>query len=60
MQKRGSAARMPDFVPPCLAKLVSEPPVGPQWGHEVKFDGYRIEARLDKGQVRLLTRSGLD
>ena len=28
--------------------------------HEIKFDGYRIQARLDRGKVRLLTRKGLD
>ena len=28
--------------------------------HEIKFDGYRIQARLDHGEVRLLTRKGLD
>src|SRR6202034_2033696 len=33
---------------------------GPQWIHEIKFDGYRIEARLDRGKVRLLTRKQLD
>ena len=30
------------------------------WVHEIKFDGYRIQARLDHGEVRLLTRKGLD
>src|SRR5437764_1322367 len=33
---------------------------GPGWLHELKFDGYRMHARLDHGSVRLLTRSGLD
>ena len=28
--------------------------------HEIKFDGYRMHARLDLGAVRLLTRTGLD
>ena len=32
----------------------------PGWIHEIKFDGYRIQARLDHGKVRLLTRKGLD
>ena len=35
-------------------------PDGPEWLHEIKFDGYRIHARLDHGVVRLLTRTGLD
>jgi bifunctional non-homologous end joining protein LigD len=53
-------ASLPDFVPPSLATLRAQPPVGPGWVHEVKFDGYRIQARLDHGKVRLLTRKGLD
>ena len=35
-------------------------PSGAGWVHEIKFDGYRIQARLDHGKVRLLTRKGLD
>jgi bifunctional non-homologous end joining protein LigD len=53
-------APLPEFVPPSLATLREQPPRGPQWLHEVKFDGYRIQARLDHGEVRLLTRKGLD
>jgi len=52
--------RLPDLVPPSLATLHTAPPQGPQWIHEIKFDGYRIEARLDRGKVQLLTRKGLD
>jgi bifunctional non-homologous end joining protein LigD len=51
---------LPDFVPPSLATLHSAPPEGADWLHEIKFDGYRIEARLDRGRVRLLTRKQLD
>jgi bifunctional non-homologous end joining protein LigD len=51
---------LPDFVPPSLATLHSAPPGGAEWIHEIKFDGYRIEARLDRGKVRLLTRKQLD
>src|SRR5262245_23511876 len=53
-------APLPDFVLPSLATLRAEAPSGPGWIHEVKFDGYRIQARLDHGDVRLLTRKGLD
>jgi bifunctional non-homologous end joining protein LigD len=53
-------SEFPDFVPLGLAVLYDEPPSGPDWLHEVKFDGYRIEARLDHGDVRLLTRKQLD
>ena len=55
-----SRARLPGFVPPSLATLHTSAPGGKDWLHEIKFDGYRIEARLDHGKVRLLTRKGLD
>jgi hypothetical protein len=42
---------------PQLTKLVDGPPEGPEWLHEIKFDGYRMHARLDRGAVRLLTRT---
>jgi bifunctional non-homologous end joining protein LigD len=40
--------------------LVKEAPTGPDWLHELKFDGYRMHALLEHGSVRLLTRTGLD
>lgn len=58
--KGAKAAPLPDFVPPSLAALVAAPPTGTRWIHEIKFDGYRIQARIDGGAVKLLTRSGLD
>ncbi len=51
---------MPAFIEPCLATLVAKPPIGGDWVHEIKFDGYRIQARIDGKSVRLLTRNGLD
>lgn len=48
------------FVTPCLAKLQDTPPDGDLWRHEIKFDGYRLQVLIDGGDVRLLTRSGLD
>ena len=48
------------FVEPCLASPAKEQPKGPKWLHEVKFDGYRIQARVDGREIRLLTRKGLD
>ncbi len=51
---------LPPFVEPCLATLRSTAPEGDDWIHEVKFDGYRVQARIERGAVRLLTRSGLD
>ena len=58
--RRGRAIPMPDFIPLQLATRVAEPPEGSEWIHEIKFDGYRAEARLDGGKVKILTRSGLD
>lgn len=43
-----------------LATLVAEAPTGDRWLHEIKFDGYRLQAHVVDGRVRLRTRSGLD
>ncbi len=52
--------RLPDFVPPQLASQVEQPPTGGDWLHELKLDGYRMQARIDHGKVALLTRKALD
>jgi len=49
----------PDYVPQ-LATLVATPPSGDDWLHEIKYDGYRIGARVRKGRVTLYTRNGND
>ncbi len=59
-KKRSKAATMPDFIPPCLARLQDRPPAGDEWLHEVKFDGYRMQAHVEHGKVKLFTRTGLD
>ena len=51
---------LPDFVPPELATLQDRPPESRDYVHEAKFDGYRIQARLASGKVKLLTRKALD
>ena len=48
------------FIPPQLATLVDSAPAGPEWVFEIKYDGYRLEAQVDAGRVRLLTRRGND
>ena len=53
-------ATMPAFVEPALATLATSPPAGERWLHEIKFDGYRLQAHLSAGRVKLSTRSGLD
>jgi bifunctional non-homologous end joining protein LigD len=51
---------MPGFVAPQLCKSLDRPPPGEGWGHEIKFDGYRVQLRVEAGQASLKTRSGLD
>lgn len=56
--------RSPDapsrFIRPQLATLVDAAPEGDGWLHEIKYDGYRIEAVIERGSARLITRSGKD
>jgi bifunctional non-homologous end joining protein LigD len=54
------AAALPGFVAPQLAKSVDRPPQGSGWGHEIKFDGYRLQLRVEGGRAALKTRAGLD
>ena len=58
--RRSRAAGLPDWIPPQLTQLVDAAPDGDGWLHEIKYDGYRMMARLDRGAVKLLTRTGLD
>lgn len=58
--KGAKKAALPSFVEPQLAALSAKPPAGESWVHEIKFDGYRLMARVDRGHVKLKTRNGLD
>ena len=61
--KRAQASRIesiPDFVAPQLCTTVERPPSGEGWGHEIKFDGYRVQLRVESGKAALKTRKGLD
>ncbi|RYE34690.1 MAG: DNA ligase D [Hyphomicrobiales bacterium] len=58
--RRTAPADLPGFVPPQLCLSVERPPGGSGWVHEIKFDGYRIQARVAGGNVSLKTRKGLD
>lgn len=58
--KGAKKAPVPGFVEPMLASLVTAAPAGERWLHEIKFDGYRLQARIEAGRIKLLTRSGLD
>lgn len=53
-------AKLPKFISPQLATLVKEPPSGDEWLHELKFDGYRMLCRIDRGRVTFWSRNGKD
>ena len=59
-RRRTEATAPPGWIKPQLTRLVDHAPEGPEWLHELKYDGYRMHTRLDRGAVRLLTRTGLD
>lgn len=58
--KSSKTAAMPRFIEPQLCKLVERATSEPGWGHEVKFDGYRIQLRVENGDAKLRTRKGID
>jgi bifunctional non-homologous end joining protein LigD len=51
---------LPTFLEPSLASPSDKPPSGPKWIHEIKHDGYRIQARINGRETRLFTRKALD
>ena len=57
-RRRVKPASPPAWIKPQLAALAEKAPDGPDWLHEIKFDGYRMHARLDAGRVQILTRRG--
>jgi bifunctional non-homologous end joining protein LigD len=56
----GKPGKLPAFIEPELSTMVDAPPGGVNWIHEIKFDGYRMGARIEDGAVKLFTRTGLD
>ena len=56
----GTTSRPPKWIKPQLTRLVDEAPTGDDWLHEIEYDGYRMHARIDGGDIKLLTRTGLD
>ena len=51
---------VPQWIKPCLPTLVEKPPAGPNWLHEIKWDGYRISAYVVNGEATIRTRNGYD
>src|SRR5450432_1405048 len=58
--KGKKVSALPDFVAPELCISVDRPPAGEGWCHEIKFDGYRVQLRVEGGEAALKTRKGLD
>ena len=58
--KARKVSAIPDFVAPQLCVSVESPPTGAGWWHEIKFDGYRVQLRVEGGKAALKTRKGLD
>jgi bifunctional non-homologous end joining protein LigD len=56
----GKAAEPPKWIKPQLTRNADGAPAGDDWLHEIKYDGYRMHARLDRGKIQLVTRTGLD
>ena len=44
----------------CLPTKSTSVPNGPDWLHEIKYDGYRLRIERDGDRVRLITRGGYD
>jgi bifunctional non-homologous end joining protein LigD len=54
------AALRSGYVPPCISTRAHKAPSGPDWVHEIKHDGYRLQVRRAGKAVRLFTRRGYD
>ena len=51
---------LPDRIKPQLLTMASRPPSAPGWLFELKYDGFRMQARIDSGVVSLITKNGFD
>ncbi|EKS32101.1 DNA ligase D [Afipia clevelandensis] len=54
------SSKLPGFIAPQLCESTDQPPSGNGWVHEIKFDGYRVQLRIENGNATLKTRKGLD
>lgn len=48
------------FIRPMAPTLTKTPPTGPEWSHEVKFDGWRAQIHLDDGEATIFSKGGSD
>ncbi|MGN6495478.1 MAG: DNA ligase D [Agriterribacter sp.] len=60
LKNKGTRSSMPAKVSPMLCTLVKEPIANAEYLHEIKWDGYRIISYVNKGKVKLDSRSALD
>ena len=60
MPEGAKAANLPAMLSPMLTTLVTNAPSGPDWLHEIKYDGYRMLCRIEKGKARLFSRNAKD
>jgi bifunctional non-homologous end joining protein LigD len=51
---------MPAVIEPQLATAAKQPPKHGEWSYEIKFDGYRMLTRIERGNIRFITRNGHD
>jgi len=58
--RQDATSPLASWIAPQLCQPVGTAPSGPQWLHEIKLDGFRMSARIERGRVQLLTRTGLD
>ncbi|MEX3788113.1 DNA ligase D [Paraburkholderia sp. BR14374] len=56
----GEPGTFPVLIEPQLATLVDRAPAGGDWSYEIKFDGYRMMVRIERGTVQIFTRNGHD
>ena len=56
VRPRKQTSTMPQFIAPQLCKRMSRPPVGKDWVHEIKLDGYRMQLRVAAGKAVMRTR----
>lgn len=56
--KGARKGRLPAKLSPQLATLVEAAPAGKGWLSEIKFDGYRMVTRIDRGKVQIFSRNG--